>query len=465
MIDDAPLFVDPFNHDPHITHASPCRNSGNNGVVTVDLDFDGDPRIEWGDYDGVVDMGVDEFCSPPLLYCIGDLIPGQSMDLKFLGPPEEIAILFLGIGILNPPFHCIYGDWFLEPPVMTFFLGPIPGDGLITLQTIIPPDFPVPAMLPLQGIVNDRLTNLCRIRSFETAEMSLIPGGEFTMGDHHGVGSYTELPVHSVTLDPFKIDVLEISNADYCAFLNSAFLKGLIEIEDGVVCRKDDGTPYCDTTDSSPYSRIICQGFSFSVAPGKANHPMVEVSWYGAVAYSNWLGDKEGRPHAYNLDTWEFIPGYGSYRLPTEAEWEYASRGGNKIPYYKYPWGNTINNAMANNWDSDDPYEGTYPNPETCPVGYYNGNQIPSGEDMANNYGLYDMSGNVNEWCNDRFSSTYYSSSPSVNPKGPKTGSFRVTRGGSWDDFDDSLRCAHRSGCTPDYRDHTIGFRLVLEVP
>jgi hypothetical protein len=116
---------------------------------------------------------------------------------------------------------------------------------------------------------------------------------------------------------------------------------------------------------------------------------------------------------------------------------------------------------MANYSGSGDPYE-PGPDPDTTPFGYYDGNQVPAGVDMVNGYGLYDVAGNAYEWCNDWYSSTYYSSSPYDKPIGPANGTYRVLRGGSstYDTY--YLRCADRDITAPDGRIYIIGFRLAL---
>ena len=290
-------------------------------------------------------------------------------------------------------------------------------------------------------------------------EMALVPGGEYEMGDHHGDGYGDELPVHAVYIDPFWIDVHEVTNEEYCTYLNSAYAQGLIEMIGGVVYKYGDTEGYCDTTTSSSYSRITWNGSTFGITAGKENHPMVVVSWYGAVAYSNWRSVRDGLTPCYDLETWDCAFDAGGYRLPTEAEWEKAARGGECNPYYSYPWGDSIDGSKANYWSSGDPYE-TGPYPWTTPVGYYDGNQVPPGGDMANGYGLYDMAGNVWEWCNDWYGSNYYSSSPYDNPTGPVMGSSRVLRGGSWHYIPSYLRSANRSTAPP-YRTHYIGFRVL----
>ena len=194
--------------------------------------------------------------------------------------------------------------------------------------------------------------------------------------------------------------------------------------------------PYFDTGTISYSNQVFTDlpkdGYDMS------NHPVLYVSWYGAVAYCNYYG----------------------YRLPTEAEWEYAARGGQYSPYYRYPWGNDIDGSNANYSSSGDPYEaGT--SPHTTPVGYYNGSQIPFGVDMANGYGLYDVAGNLKEWCSDWFDLNYYTVSPYDNPTGPANGSVRVVRGGAWTGNTDSCLVAIRDSTTPSNRNIHYGFRVV----
>ena len=281
--------------------------------------------------------------------------------------------------------------------------------------------------------------------------MPLIPGGEFQMGDHHD-GMSDALPVHAVYVDSFYMSRYEVTNRQYCDYLNSAY-PGQIKVVSGVVYASSDvnnSYPYCNTYSYDAYSQIDYNGVSgtFSVRtkdepPVDMNdNPIVQVSWYGAVAYCDYYG----------------------YRLPTEAEWEYAARGGEHSPYYRYPWGDMIDDPMANYWASNDPYEtGDYP--WTTPVGYYDGSQIPAGTDMANGYGLYDVAGNVWEWCNDWYDSNYYSVSPYDNPQGPASGTARVLRGGSWGVNANICRVAYRSVYdVPGSRSNSIGFRVVLDL-
>ena len=302
-------------------------------------------------------------------------------------------------------------------------------------------------------------------------DMVAIPAGTFQMGDSKGEGNPWDelLPVHTVTVDSFAMGKYEMTNGQYRDFLNSALAQGLITVTNGVVYKAGSGTsyPYCDTSTSISYSKIAFSNNTFSVQTkgGKdmTNHPMVDVSWYGAVAYCNWRSQQEGKQTCYNLSTWACDFSKKGYRLATEAEWEYAARGG--LSGNRFPWGDTINQTQANFYSFPYSYDvspvkyqchplwddGIYP--YTSPVGFF-----ASG---ANAYGLYDMAGNVWEWCNDWRGS--YSSSSQTNPTGSTTGDMRVLRGGSWGNRSDSCRVAFRIGNNPNACNYNYGFRLVLD--
>ena len=291
-------------------------------------------------------------------------------------------------------------------------------------------------------------------------EMALVPGGAYEMGDHHD-GMVEALPVHTVLVDSFWIDTYEVTNEKYCAYLNSAYSQGLIEVlGTGTVINAGSSEPYCDTYSASSESRITWNGSAFGIAAGTEEHPMVRVSWYGAVAYANWRSARDGLSPCYDLSTWDCDFGACGYRLPTEAEWEKAARGGEHNPYYRYPWGDSIDGSMANYVTSGDPYE-TGPAPHTTPVGYYDGNQTPPGSDMANGYGLYDLAGNMVELCQDWYDPSYYGLSPYDNPTGPLAGAVRVARGGSWYFIPLTLRSAMRNGFPPAVRFGHLGFRVL----
>jgi sulfatase modifying factor 1 len=290
--------------------------------------------------------------------------------------------------------------------------------------------------------------------------MVLIPGGEFEMGRQVGNGGSDELPVHTVYVHSFRMDVREVTNEHYCHYLNRAYARGLIEVSGSVVYKAGSTEPYCDTYSYNLDSRIHWNGATFTSAAGKEDHPILEVSWYGAAAYCNWRSERHGRTPCYDLTTWTCDFGADGYRLPTEAEWEYAARGSEHDPYHMYPWGDDIDGSKANYWESGDPYE-TGGDPRTTPAAYYNGGQTPPGSHMVNGYGLSDMAGNAWEWCNDWYESGYYGDSPYDNPHGPPSGVFRVLRGGSWGDDGSDLRCAIRSAGAPGLRNDAAGFRVV----
>lgn len=306
----------------------------------------------------------------------------------------------------------------------------------------------------------------------DVSRLSLIPAGEFTMGDSADMSNSTELPLHLVSVDSFYIGRFEVTNAEYCAALNWAYSKGYIGVSGGIVML-ESGQVCCDTTTSSTYSRIVWNGSTFSVTVAKEDHPMAMVTWWGAIAYCNWASVMQDRTPCYDLSTGACDRTKDGFRLPTEAEWEYAARG--RLAGARYPIGNSMTGSQVNYYDSGDPYQvGT--SPYTTPVGFYNGKlhtleeyvwpssvtSYQSGNGM-NGYQLYDMSGNVHELCNDWYSSTFYRDRPipDVNPTGPDAGTGRVTRGGSWKDTGTGYcRASWRSGTPPTMRVNTIGFRV-----
>ncbi len=324
-------------------------------------------------------------------------------------------------------------------------------------------------------------------------DMVVIPAGTFQMGNSKdaGEGWSNELPVHTVTLYSFAMGKYELTNGQYRDFLNSARTQGQITVTNGIIYQAGSGTSYfyCDTSTYNQYSQIVYSNNTFTVrmkgGREMTNDPMVCVSWYGAVAYCNWRSQQEGKPICYDLSTWNLDITKKGYRLPTEAEWEYAARGG--LSGMRFPWGDTINQTQANfysyNYSYDiSPVKNQYhplwndgQSPYTSPVGFFDGSvkyksqyswpgsatsfQTASG---VNGYGLYDMVGNVSEWCHDWYSSSYYSSSPHTNPTGPETGTYRVFRGGFWSYGAYDCRVSIRSDSYPSNWGNGCGFRVVL---
>lgn len=235
----------------------------------------------------------------------------------------------------------------------------------------------------------------------------LVPGGEFQMGNK--LGKRDEKPVHLVKVDSFYISKYEVTNGQYCKFLNS------IDKYD------HNDIPYIELDDKDCKIQYSRKGF-YSKA-GYTNHPVIEVTWYGARAYAKWKGG----------------------RLPTEAEWEFAARGGNQSEDFKYS-------------GSDNPEK----------VAWYDENSKGRthmvGKKASNELGLYDMSGNVWEWCQDYYKGNYYKVSPQENPKGPEWSTAKVARGGSWGYNEDYLSSTFRQMHSPNAGNFNLGFRVVKEV-
>jgi len=299
-------------------------------------------------------------------------------------------------------------------------------------------------------------------------DLVLIAGGPFQMGDSFAEGATDEGPVHTVELSSFFMSRHEVTNGQYRDFLQSALTQGLITVIDGVVYRagSEISYPYCDTSTSSSSSQIAYNGGVFRARTRggryRVNDPAVYVSWYGAAAYCNWLSQQESRKPCYDLETWECDFLKNGYHLPTEAQWEYAARGG--LSGKRFPWGDTISHSQANYYSSSSydydigptrGYHSTWNDgiyPYTSPVGSF----------APNGYGLYDMAGNVWEWCNDWYSD--YTSDSQTNPTGPSSGEFRVLRGGSWGSYANRCSLTHRNRMTPLSRSVKFGFRLALHL-
>jgi sulfatase modifying factor 1 len=308
----------------------------------------------------------------------------------------------------------------------------------------------------------------------DISDMVLIPAGEYEMGDHFNDGDPAELPIHTVYVNSFYIRKYETTNRMYCDFLNAAMQAGEIKYVDGIIYGADDSSnrfPYCDTQFSHPSSQIDYSGGLFSVRTKSgrdmSNDPMVTITWYGSAAYCNWLSRQEGHEACYDVNdpNWPCDFGKKGYRLPTEAEWEYAARGNQHAPYARFPWGDTITHSQANYWsDETIPYD-LSPTREYHPL--YNDGlapfTAPVGTFSPNGYGLYEMAGNAFEWVNDWYDADYFSVSPYDNPRGPASGTFRILLGGGWGYEAFYCRNSVRLAYEPDSRCHYRTFRFVLE--
>ena len=278
-----------------------------------------------------------------------------------------------------------------------------------------------------------------------------LDGGRFQMGNHLGDGypDDGETPVHAVELDPFQIAAETVTNARFRMFVDetgyvteaerfgwsfvfAGFLPDRFPPTRGVVqtpwWRQVFGATW--RTPEGPQSDL----------KGRDDHPVVHVSWNDAVAFCAWDGS----------------------RLPTEAEWEFAARGGTERSHFW--WGDELippgkQRHRMNVW------QGTFPTKNTGGDGYKG--TAPSRSYLPNGFGLYNMTGNVWEWCADWFDAGYYAASPERNPLGPESGTSRIMRGGSYlchRSYCNRYRVDSRSANTPDSSAGNIGFRCVRDI-
>ncbi len=263
--------------------------------------------------------------------------------------------------------------------------------------------------------------------------MVYVPGGTFAMGSDPAVdddAQSDEQPQHDVTVTGFWIDRTEVTNSQFAVFATETGYTTTAEIEGGGYNYVDSSWQYVDGANwQQP------QG-SGSNINDLGEHPVVLVSWDDANAYCTWAGGQ----------------------LPTEAQWEYAARGNDG---YLYPWGNTFDGTRANFCDADctlshrdtsvsDGYE------RTAPVGSFT---LAGGDSWVD---AADMAGNVWEWVADWYDSEYYDTSPSEDPTGPASGTYKVLRGGSWSFNPVSLRVANRDYVNPVTRIGNFGFRCAV---
>ncbi|MGA2004238.1 MAG: SUMF1/EgtB/PvdO family nonheme iron enzyme [Terriglobales bacterium] len=228
--------------------------------------------------------------------------------------------------------------------------------------------------------------------------LARIPAGWFLMGCDSGQD--VEKPVHRVWIDEFLMAAHQCTNAGYARFVQATGAPA---------------SPFCGDPNLN-----------------QAEQPVVGVSWHESVRYCNWLSFCTGR----------------EFRLPTEAEWERAARGGRERALF--PWGDTAPQLLSEYAERCDRWWKTGPE--------------PVGRGEANGYGLYNMCDNVHEWCSDWYSADYYAVSPEHKPQGPETGERRVSRGGSWRHHVKMTRCAARSSIPPEFQYADYGFRVACDM-
>ena len=291
------------------------------------------------------------------------------------------------------------------------------------------------------------------VKSSTGTEMILVKGGTFQMGSNEkGVGS-DEKPQHSVTVSEFYIASTEVTFAEFAKFIAATEYKTSAEI---------NGFSYVRTKDE--WEKIAgvnwtCDEWGNIRDISRENHPVVHVSWYDAVEYCNWLSKKDGLTPAYsvnkdvkdpnNLDTlsdtqkWIVKCDFSAngYRLPTEAEWEFAARGGNESKGYMFP-GSDDFREVGHVFSSKPWKEGM------IEVGSYKPNEL----------GLFNMAGNVTEWCWDWFGD--YTTDAQTDPRGPESGRERVKRNGSWYGLIYNCRTTSRTAYTAETSFFELGFRV-----
>jgi len=226
--------------------------------------------------------------------------------------------------------------------------------------------------------------------------MILIPVGEFTMGD--GRGADDAKPARKVRIGQFYMDKYEVTQESFLALT----------------------------------------GINTSKVQGERN-PVEQTSWVHAVRYCNARSQKEGLKPCYTPKTWVCDFSANGYRLPTEAEWEYACRAGSDTAY---AFGDDVQKLSAYDWCKSNA----------------GGAPHPVGAKLANAWGLFDMHGNVMEWCNDFYDPAYYKTGPAEDPRGPASGEFRVLRGGGWRSQPKACTSAFRSKDSPMNLDTCLGY-------
>lgn len=273
----------------------------------------------------------------------------------------------------------------------------------------------------------------------------LIPGGVFLMGDAFGEGypSDGEGPVHEVRLDAFRIDATAVTNRMFAAFVadtkyqteaeqygTSAVFHMLLKAPNSEVLGTAAGSPWWLNVRGADWAHPAGPDSHWTAA---VDHPVVHVSHHDALAYCVWAGR----------------------RLPSEAEWEYAARGG--LEGKRYAWGDELTPGGKHNCNI---WQGTFPGLNTADDEHIG--TAPVKSFPPNGLGLYEVAGNVWEWCSDFFPPKYYRTSPRENPKGPTIGAGRVMRGGSYlchHSYCNRYRVSARSANTPDSSSGNCGFR------
>tara|TARA_Y100000748_G_C15444990_1_gene468629 strand:- start:247 stop:1212 length:966 start_codon:yes stop_codon:yes gene_type:complete len=285
----------------------------------------------------------------------------------------------------------------------------------------------------------------------DTRKMALIPGGKFSMGTDYKLAFKQdgEGPVREITINSFYIDKTTVTNSQFAKFINAtkyrteaekfgwSFVFHLLTPSNILKISPESppNTPWWRKVDGASWKHPAGPKTNIK---SKMNHPVTHVSWNDAIEYCNWAGK----------------------RLPTEAEWEFAARGG--LNQKIFPWGDNLlskdGNHLCNIW------QGEFPNENTNEDGFLG--TAPAKHYSQNGYGLYNMSGNVWEWQSDWFSTSFHINGPTDNPVGPKIGTAKTIKGGSYlchDSYCNRYRIAARTSNTPDSSTGNLGFRCVVD--
>jgi len=295
-------------------------------------------------------------------------------------------------------------------------------------------------------------TEFRRVAQGSTEGMCLIAGGEFQMGNEgdYGFPADGEGPVHRVGLSPYFIDSTCVTNEQFNVFVNATGYRteserfGWSFVFFGHLTPAQQRTSVrANVLGSEWWCRVEGATWRHPEGPGthikkRWGHPVVQVSWHDAKAYAAWAGK----------------------RLPTEAEWEFAARGG--LAQKRFPWGDELEPEGRHRMNV---WQGIFPTRNTAADGHYG--PAPARSFRPNGYGLYNMTGNVWEWCWDWFDPGYYAVSPALEPIGPQEGTRRTMRGGSYlchESYCNRYRTDARSSNTPDSATTNLGFRCTRDV-
>ena len=332
--------------------------------------------------------------------------------------------------------------------------------------------------------VNDDL-DVAAVFAYQIIPTVSVPAGTFTMGrtstgDDQRFGSGVELPRHEVTLRGYIIAKTETTNRQFATALNYALSQGYL--------LRSNGQPWAGAGDiyaGNPLRRVLAfsaspcdiqfvngafvakarPALSSAISYDLGNNPVLEVTWYGAAFFTNWISEIQGLQLVYDPVTFAADFSRNGYHLVTEAQWERAAAWDGTKHWTYGITADTMSGKDRVCWNRHNPLA-LNATPQTAPGGWYNGQNINLNGgiptiDSPSPVGCYDMSGNVAEWCHDWYLSNYYAQSPATDPTGPGQQIYRVVRGGHWQrTFLEPLRTAHRAYFGPTDANNEVGFRV-----